>query len=100
MTYFNSNLLSKSLFIFSLLLIVAFVSSYIIQIQNLTRDYYQTKIYQKEVNQLTASVQHLDNQYQTSTSLAQLLPKIEKLGLVKIENLAYLDLSSNQMAVK
>jgi|AntAceMinimDraft_10_1070366.scaffolds.fasta_scaffold409770_1 prefoldin subunit 5 len=100
MIYSNSALLQKTIFITSLVLSIIFVGSYIAQVQRITQGCYQTKIYQREIKDLATSVQALDNQYQSANSLEQLIPKIETLGLVKIETLAYLDLGTNQMAVK
>lgn len=100
MIYSNSNLLKKVIGTVSFAFCLIFVGSYAVQMQGITQDCYQVKIYQREIKNLTASLQILDNQHQELTSLEQLIPKIETLGLVKTETLTYLSLGTNQMAVK
>jgi len=99
MSSFNS-FLQKFIFTSSIVFIAFFVGFYVFQIQGLTQHYYQAKIYQKEIKTLTNSIQNLDNQYQSLASLGQLLPKIQELGLIKVESLGYLDLGTNQMAAR
>ena len=81
-------------------LVVTATISYIFQIQAIMKNSFQEKTYQQKVNALTKTVQNLDSQYQSLTSLDALTPKIQALGLVKIDKLSYLNLQTNQMAIR
>ena len=100
MIYIKLISIRKKILLGAIFLVVILSVSYVVQIQKITQNSFHTQSYQKKINQLTISLENLDNQYQNLTSLEQLMPKIESLGLIKTERIAYLNLSTNQMAVK
>jgi len=71
-----------------------------LQVQGITYHSYQVASYQSEIGELQQFIRGLDNHFQSLTTLETLSPKIEALGLVPVSNLAYLDLSTQQMAAK
>ncbi len=100
MAYTHSTLLQKTIFLSSVITLAFLIGFYMVQVQSITHHSYQVKSYQTEVGELRQFVQGLDNRYQHLTTLEALSPKIEVLGLVPVENLAYLDLSTQRMAAK
>ncbi len=92
--------LSKTIFIVMALVMLVSTAGYVVQIQTIMKDSFQEKHDQQQVNVLSNAIQDLDNQYQRLTALDELTPKIQALGLVKMNKLSYLNLSTNQMAIR
>jgi len=100
MAYTHSTLFPKVILFASAFALVFLIGFYMLQVQGITYHSYQVASYQSEIGELQQFIRGLDNHFQSLTTLETLSPKIEALGLVPVSNLAYLDLSTQQMAAK
>jgi len=90
----------KFFLILSSVLIIAFLVSYIFQVNALTFESYQIQNYQKKIENLTRENKILEINSFRMNSLANIKNEIQNLGFQKIDKIHYIQILESQMVSK